>query len=665
MAAPTVSIQWDDAPPAITPSGPPRARATAPPGASAAIKWDDASPPRTGTETPDRILPSDPLGMALEQMDIPTATRAGLTATTGPKGPPTGGFSDWAGTLGNAMGLIMPGRGVVGEGGTVRPAGRSLFQRLAGSEPPSPERTAVLEAARRQEIPLTVSAESGSRMAAALERFPERSLMSGKAIPQAREATRKGAEAAVERVAESVGGGIPSEVGGAALQQDMAGQRARTGQAIQEGLRGAEKKARAASAELYDAAYASAPAEAVVAHTKTADVANKLLEQEMRLRGVARPAVARPAAGLAQGGEAQIPQPLRDMPPTEATRSAIETFIEQYGLRAAPSRPLTDTVEIMQRLRGLVRRQPDDSTRRGLSELATALSRDIDSFAAAQGGQFANRLRQADAFYRTEVAQDFAKGGALRGMSRLPDPAEVTGKVYGDEATRARVMARLPEDSPLQARLGLARPGDPEGAMLRMKPDTVVQSLTQGKAGNVGDLPRIWPSLTTETQGRVRQSLVQSLLDDARKGPGEGFSQARFLSAKRKIPDSVMPIVMGENPDRALNEIARVLERVERFDRQTANPSGTGQALIQGWEILHAARQIARGAVTSAAGGLVGPPAIGRFMTSPMARKLFTPEGLATIRPEQRPAAVLLRWLLVPATTPSDQPPPQNPNDRR
>lgn len=721
-------------------------------------------------------------------------------------------------TAGEVAKDIGTGAGIEALGpllGRVIPGARSAFQRLAGSEPPSIARDTVLEAARRQQIPLTVSAESGSKMAGALERFPERSLLGGSAVPTAREATREGAQAAVGRVAESVGGGIPSEVGGAAVQQDVAGRvgatrrdiagrmratkqdvtqgvatgkadlqqgaerlagerratvdqavdafseslggtpglpRTEAGGAIQAGAKTVERQARKTAAEMYQNAYASAPPDAAVAHTKTAEVANALLEQELRLQGVARPAVARPAAGLAQASgatpEAQAMEILGS-PKIQPSERLLQDIIEQYGLQGPTTRPLTDTVEIMQRLRGAIRRQTDDSTRRGIRSLADALSQDIDAFAAQQGGQFANRLRQADAFYRTEVAQDFARGGALRNLTQ-GRPGQVARQIFSmrDPDAAGRLMARLPEAEQAQVRRGAfetlvqrsTRNGEidplalgrnidaiapdvrrivfgpneprllalrqtlspdtheaavaslretsagakaalrergrstiadlraesaatktgPEATLLRLSPDQVVRSLTRGAAGNVGDLPVIWPKLATETQGRVRQSLIQSGLDEAvRDGV---FSPARFLSWRRRIPDDVLPVIMGENPTRALDEITHVLQRVERIDPMTSNVSGTAQALRRDFEIMRGATAIggvmlghgSLGAIAADAALYAVPPAIGRFMTSNMARKLFTPQGLATIPERQKPAAALLRWLLVPVSVPRD-----------
>lgn len=765
MADP-IQIQWDDTPPPV-PRGTAQGRTTSaapPPPETASIQWDDGIVSHTANERGQRIeAPESFLHMAArEGLPLAGAALGGVAgAPLGPLGVAGGGVGGY--TLGRQAfrtgeAFLNPHRGPqtpletagevakdVGTGmamesvgplaGRLLRGGKALFQRLAGSEPPSIARDAVLEAAKRQQIPLTVSAESGSRTAGALERFPERMLFGGTAVPQAREATRKGAERAVGRVAESVGGGIPSEVGGAAVQQDIAGQagarrdfvdraistfadslggvgglpRTEAGAGIKADLRTVEQGARAEAKPLYEAAYASVPEGAMVTHTNTATTAGRLLEQEQRLQGVARPAVARPAAGLATETP-DLGELARGAPP-----AVLQSIIEQYGLGGPGQRSLTDTVEIMQRLRGFIRRQPDDSTRRGLRELAGSLSQDIDAFAAQQGGQFADKLRQADAFYRQAVAEDFARGGALRALTS-GRPGQIAQKIFSmrDPDQIGRLMARMPEAGQDQVRRGvfeqlvqrstkngevnpqalgraidqlapdvratvfgphegrlaalrqeLARGGGaapPEQALMRLAPDQVVRALTQGSAGNVGDLPRIWPSLSTQTQGRVRQALVQGLIDDASKGGV--FSPARFLTAKRKIPDSVMPVIMGENPDRALNAIARVLQRVERFDKETANPSGTAQAMHQSWEIIRGATALGRAVMGHGGPAAVGevaalyaiPPALGKFMTSPMARKLFTPAGLATVRPEQQPAATLLRMLLVPVAVPSDQP---------
>lgn len=715
-------------------------------------------------------------------------------------------------------------------GGALRGApsvGRSLFQRLAGSEAATPERNAVLEAAKKQGIPLTIGAESGSRTASAIQRVPELALFGGRSIPAAREATRKGAEGAVERVIAKEGGPVTSESGGSAVKLDIrqrleaardrfakgVGQRqagiaermeatkaeaeaqrqarqgqydlaiqqhqrrveadvdrvaeglggvrrigpVELGQTVKTGLKETQKEARTTSTALYDEALSMGNPAAPVPLATTRDIAGKILAEERGLRPVGRSGVEGVAAGLKRAATSDEAAKLEQAVKSgELPGSLAQRMIDEYGLSETGTRTLAQTVAIKQRLGAAMRaayKSGDDISGRLLRKLSVAVSEDLKQFSRDTGGPFMAKMAQADAHYWQNLGQDFTKGMRLRRamqsepgllgerllgmtdkdlvgrtMARLPptEAAQVRTTAFerlvqratkGGELDAAKLdleLSKIPMEtrqalfgsadrdlSALQVRLRevapkreqaealltkahqqaalstkqqldalkaeqtalpkkLAIPRDVEKTM-GLTTDRVISELTQGKAGNVGELPRVWRMLTPKTKQEVRQSMVTSWLDQAKSGGV--FSTERFATAARKVPDSVRAIILHEEPRQALREIEMVLDRVNRFDKATANPSGTSQALTSTFEVLRAVTrtaEIGMGVATgvlpnpatlAASGALVvGPGLIGRAMTSQWARKLFTVQGLNSIPPAQRPAAALIRLMLTPAT---------------
>ena len=319
-----------------------------------------------------------------------------------------------------------------------------------------------------------------------------------------------------------------------------------------------------------------------------------------------------------------------------SVQSLPAAFIEQYGLSTVKSLPLDLAIDLQQRLRALARQvTSDDYTKRQLRDLAEAMTSDIETYGRSQGGNLGAALQRASTFYRDEVAKFFAPKKPLRKLMDA-DPGAIADKLLTTKSpdllqaavqhlpprqhmeVRRAFMERVREKA-LDARTGevstekldrvLATIGDENlgivlgprareltalrGVLNARAPmhralddvvsgdaERVILTLTKGRVKSMDDLATVWGSVSARTQSEVRRALFSDVLEQAVDTKTGVPSLERFLTAKNNVSPAVWDMIFTRDARGTLNDLQLVAQRINAFQRASANPSQTGMTLL-------------------------------------------------------------------------------------
>lgn len=522
-------------------------------------------------------------------------------------------------------------------------------------------------AARRLGIDMTPAGEQGSPTLSKVQAIPQRVPLGRGGADRAIEEAQESLTGAARRSVDQAGGALPLSQAYESAQSTLRSQaeaqtrapidliegfldamvspappRTAVGGSVRDAGRMAEARQRELGRANYRAAFDAAGPEATVPMEDTYRVATELARAEARLR---QPTA---ATGRIQGAAGFASQPVQPRPGPMPV-SIVQELIDRYGLTEPASRSLRDVDTVLNRLQAAVRRAPSDDEARQIRAITTAVRRDMNAFATAQGGDTARLFREADAFYRDEIARDFARRSEMTGKPGLlrtlltGTEAEVGEKIAGlknpqqIEALLRRLPARQQDEvrrtvldhltEPARKKDGtmdlqrwdqiLHRWGDENlGYLLgpragefaavrhtiatqfagREAADAGLQRIIQGSAGHLAtalgksprtaeDLVRAWPQLPSHVRADFGRGLVSQVFDAAIDGKTKAFSTERWLTARNAIPDEVWRTALPAAQQGIMRDLTTVFQHVQRVDRASYNPSGTAQALMTGAQV--------------------------------------------------------------------------------
>ena len=270
------------------------------------------------------------------------------------------------------------------------------------------------------------------------------------------------------------------------------------GTGAQEAATAAEAAVRTQASPLYRRVEELVGPGPIIPSTNLAEVSSSVVQREFAVRGVQKTPLARTAAGLEDttaatpqrrltfGGD---PVSLQDLP---------ADVIEQLGLDQSRTLTFQAARDIQSRLVELVRTTRDRFARAQFAALHTAVSRDIEAFGEATGGEVNVALKAANDFFRERVARVF----------------------INDEAGRRTFVATLG----------------------RTKPELVVDTIR-----TAGDVRNLRAALGTGTpeMAQVEQAYMQRLIDQATDPVTQQINPVAFVKAVTKKGGEFFGALLG------------------------------------------------------------------------------------------------------------------------
>ena len=394
----------------------------------------------------------------------------------------------------------------------------------------TPESREVAQTARELDIPVTISEARNSPGWAKVERIAERYPLGGGFIRDLRESQRAGTEAAVGRVTPEISetpyspataGQTIKDVSRGEVQESRVAEMARaqerrlaesaagqgeatstvaelgppttvqgTTATTKATLKRAEDLARAEASRRYDEVETLAGDAPVVTLTQTGQRSQQILSEEQALKGLGKTALTR-AAGAAEGAAGPgVPSQLQNLP---------REVIESLGLDRGEPITFKQARLLESRISGLLRTTTDDYVKRQLRSLRDAVRADVETFTQTAPGDLGVKLREANEFYRTRVAQPFGSDSAIRTLLDEVEPAKVEAMLF-----------------------------DKRGAerMLEIK----------------AEMDRVDPT----AWGHVRRRFGDRFIDGAMDPVTGTFSTERFAQAVAQYPPEVRRAILGD-----------------------------------------------------------------------------------------------------------------------
>lgn len=363
------------------------------------------------------------------------------------------------------------------------------------------------------------------------------------------------------------------------------------GTTTQEAATIAERAARDEAAPLYRRVEQLVGPDPVIPSANLAEVSSSVVQREAAVRGVHKAPLARTAAGLED--VTTPPPPLQQtLPPTPQLRlpdrfggdiirpESPGGVIEQLGLAEPRQLTFQAARDIQSRLGELMRTTRDRFERAQFAALQAAISRDIEAFGEATGGEVSVALRTANDFFRERVARVFINDEAGRrtfvatlGRTKPELVVDTIRTVSDVRNLRAALGAGSPEmvqvEQAFMQRL-IDRATDPMTGQIN--PAVFVKAVT--KKG---------PEFFGELLGQQRFAQLQQTLTQFRAGQ---VPESAFLSSVGKLsPEKVVGQVRTINDVRDLMrtlgptspEIEQVRQSVMRPIIDAATDQATGQ----------------------------------------------------------------------------------------
>ena len=355
-------------------------------------------------------------------------------------------------------------------------------------------------------------------------------------------------------------------------------------------------------------------------------------------------------AGAGQGGGLSFggPLALQDLP---------AEFVRKYGLDKPQPLTFANLREYQQRLSGLIRVTQDDFTKRKLKGLFDAVSTDID-----QMGAGAETLRQANRFYKDEVAQYFGRRTFVRDLMDMSEKDRMVERLMGvDSPTQVRqIMRVIPADLRATYQASFVQRLHDEGldaATGQWSPtrflraanaysDDTLKELLGGRYAEFGklrgtlqrqaakessdplfgqiaradepavlgkflrkhraeDVQTVFGNLSEPGKQQARRAAWDDILGRSVDPQTNAFSHGRFLTRVNEIDDKTWKAFLGDDAFESLGQLRRVLQRIQTSGRIGENPSQTARGVGTMSQMT--------GATGLAAGSAVGKFSPGQF----------------------------------------------------
>jgi hypothetical protein len=198
---------------------------------------------------------------------------------------------------------------------------------------------------------------------------------------------------------------------------------------VQTHLQTAEDAARAQASTLYGEAERLAGDAPAITLRQTASTATDILAQEAKLGRLAQ----QPTTGVAG-----------------SLRNLAQDVVDQFGLAHEQPVDYGTARALDSRIGGLIRDATDDNVRRQLRTLQKAVRADIDTFAASAPGDLGQKIRAANEFYRTRVAEPFGEASTIRALKQQTGARDLDRVLFDPNAAErtAAIRAEMVRGNP-------------------------------------------------------------------------------------------------------------------------------------------------------------------------------------------------------------------------
>ena len=415
------------------------------------------------------------------------------------------------------------------------------------TKPPIVPPVNLAQEAKRIGIPLSASEQASSRVLARTEGVAGSSLGGGR-VTGFREGQEEAAGRAARRIGEDVhptdvspGAAGETVIGGANRAETLAREPAETAvaqlgpdvtapglhKATTQTLDQAHKAARVEGNARYAAVEQAAGDAPVVSLTTGADRAKAVLAQEEQMAQLGRATPTKAAEATVEvAGQAP------------ATVTGPGGIVQQYGLATGQNVSLKVARDLRSRVRDAMRGAKSDTERRQLKQIEEGITADIDRFADTAPGDIGVKLREADEFWRTRVAEPFGRKSLIRSLTDRESTSEVLEAALFDKR-------------------GFERIGALKAEMDRVDPN----------AWNL-----------------VRRRFGNKLMDAAIDPTTKRWSEVVFAEEVAKYSPESLAAIMG---DQSAN-FTKLLERYQKAIRQPGAPGSPIQAAAVFREFINA-----------------------------------------------------------------------------